>query len=134
MLVRDERGCYANSVETDLYLDRNKQTYVGGLLERFSVEQYDIWASLTAAIKLECHNAAGAWLLRAPLCRREVARSLRERHDREDTAGGKGAGGRISFGSIVAPSSTSAHHKAACRSKSHWPIRISLGVGSICRS
>ena len=51
MLVRDERGRYANSVETDLYLDRNKQTYVGGLLERFSAEQYDIWASLTAAIQ-----------------------------------------------------------------------------------
>ena len=52
------------------------------------------------------------WLLRAPLCRREVARSLRERHDREDTAGGKGAGGRISLVSIVAPSSTSAHHNS----------------------
>ena len=45
-------GSYANSVETDLYLDRNKQTYVGGLLERFSVgEIYDTWASLTAAIQ-----------------------------------------------------------------------------------
>ena len=62
MLVRDERGCYANSVETDLYLDRNKQTYVGGLLERFSVEQYESGPRLPRRSKPECHNATGAWL------------------------------------------------------------------------
>src|SRR5215207_9829698 len=51
MLARNEKGVYSNSAETDLYLDRNKPTYVGGLLERFSAEQYGIWASLTSAIR-----------------------------------------------------------------------------------
>jgi len=51
MLLRDENGHYANSPETNLYLDRNKQTYVGALLERFSAEQYGLWASLTTAVR-----------------------------------------------------------------------------------
>ena len=33
MLVRHQDGRYTNSPETDFYLDRNKPTYVGGLLE-----------------------------------------------------------------------------------------------------
>jgi SAM-dependent methyltransferase len=51
LLVRTVDGWYANSADSDRYLDRNKPTYVGGLLERFSVEQYGLWASLTAAIR-----------------------------------------------------------------------------------
>src|SRR3954467_5265128 len=33
MLVRHKDGRYANSPETSFYLDRNKPTYIGGLLE-----------------------------------------------------------------------------------------------------
>jgi hypothetical protein len=51
LLVRTADGRYANSADSARYLDRNKPTYVGGLLERFSVEQYGLWASLTAAIR-----------------------------------------------------------------------------------
>jgi hypothetical protein len=50
MLVRQKDGRYANSAEADHYLDRNKPTYVGGLLERFSAQQYGLWSSLTAAL------------------------------------------------------------------------------------
>lgn len=36
MLERDENGCYANTPETNLYLDRHKPTYIGGELEHFN--------------------------------------------------------------------------------------------------
>jgi hypothetical protein len=32
LLERDEQGRYANTPETDLFLDRTKPSYVGGLL------------------------------------------------------------------------------------------------------
>ena len=51
MLSRQENGCYANSAETDLYLDRNKPTYVGGVLESAITRTYMIWGSLTAALR-----------------------------------------------------------------------------------
>jgi O-methyltransferase domain/Dimerisation domain len=75
MLLRDQSGRYANSVETDLYLDRNKQTYVGGLLERFSAEQYGLWTSLTTAIRTgmpQCNRSMVSHF--APLYADEAAR------------------------------------------------------------
>jgi len=51
MLTRHEDGRYANSADTDLYLDRNKPTYMGSLLERINDQDYRIWGSLTAALR-----------------------------------------------------------------------------------
>ena len=51
MLVRHKDGRYANSPETGLYLDRNKPTYVGGLLESFSADRYGLWVSLTTGLR-----------------------------------------------------------------------------------
>jgi hypothetical protein len=51
MLVRQSDGRYANSAETDLYLDRNKPTYVGGVLESAITRSYAVWGSLTAALR-----------------------------------------------------------------------------------
>src|SRR5262245_5705239 len=51
MLVRYEDGRYANTAETDLYLDRNKPTYVGNLLDRLNVRDYRVWASLGNALR-----------------------------------------------------------------------------------
>jgi len=51
MLMRDQTGRYANSGETALYLDRNKPTYVGGVLETSIVRGYAVWGSLTAALR-----------------------------------------------------------------------------------
>ncbi|MDB5927845.1 MAG: O-methyltransferase family 2 [Betaproteobacteria bacterium] len=51
MLVRHTDGRFANSPEADVYLDRTKPTYVGGLLESFNAEQYGVWASLTTALR-----------------------------------------------------------------------------------
>ena len=51
MLLRHPDGRYANSAETDLYLDRNKPTYVGGVLESAITRHYVVWGSLTAALR-----------------------------------------------------------------------------------
>jgi hypothetical protein len=51
MLVRDNAGRYANSAETDRYLDRNKLTYVGGAFESVIARLYMDWGSLTAALR-----------------------------------------------------------------------------------
>ncbi len=50
MLGRDADGHYANTVDTDLYLDRNKPTYIGGLLETF-IRHFSMWDSLTTALR-----------------------------------------------------------------------------------
>jgi len=44
-------GSYANAAATDLFLDRNKQAYVGGLLEMANARLYPFWAGLTEALK-----------------------------------------------------------------------------------
>jgi len=51
LLDRDEAGRYWNTPETDLYLDRNKPTYIGGELDHFSKRGYPHWHGLTAALK-----------------------------------------------------------------------------------
>jgi hypothetical protein len=50
-------GIYRNTAETDMFLDRGKSSYVGGILE-LANEQYGVWgASLTGALKTgERHN------------------------------------------------------------------------------
>lgn len=50
MLTRDG-AIYANTPETDLFLDRKKPAYVGGLLEMFNARLYGFWGSLTDALK-----------------------------------------------------------------------------------
>ncbi len=42
---------YANTPETALYLDRNRPTYVGGILEMANARLYRFWADLTPALK-----------------------------------------------------------------------------------
>ena len=50
MLERHD-GQYANTPETDLYLDRAKPSYAGGFLEMSSVRLYGFWAALTEALR-----------------------------------------------------------------------------------
>jgi hypothetical protein len=48
----ERRGqTYANTPETDLFLDRNKPTYVGGLLEMMNARLYRFWADLTEGLR-----------------------------------------------------------------------------------
>jgi hypothetical protein len=50
--VLDRRdGKYFNTPETDFYLDRNKPSYAGGILEMCSVRLYSYWGSFTEALR-----------------------------------------------------------------------------------
>ncbi|MFN6965040.1 MAG: methyltransferase [Pyrinomonadaceae bacterium] len=51
MLERDRAGVYSNSPETDLFLDRAKPTYMGGMLEMCSRRLYGFWDSLTEGLR-----------------------------------------------------------------------------------
>lgn len=50
VLTRED-GRYANAVDADLFLDRNKPSYVGGLLEMANARLYPFWGSLTEALR-----------------------------------------------------------------------------------
>jgi hypothetical protein len=50
MLERDGDR-YANTSETDLFLDRAKPSYVGGILEMANERLYPFWGSLTEALR-----------------------------------------------------------------------------------
>src|SRR3954471_22378338 len=50
MLARDD-GRYANTPETDLFLDRAKPSYVGGMLEMANARLYPFWGHLTEALR-----------------------------------------------------------------------------------
>src|SRR4051812_667338 len=50
MLTRD-REAYANTQATDLFLDRRKPSYIGGLLEMANARLYPFWGSLSEALR-----------------------------------------------------------------------------------
>ena len=49
LVVRD--GKYANTPESDFYLDRAKPSYIGGLLEMSNRRLYPFWGHLTEALR-----------------------------------------------------------------------------------
>jgi hypothetical protein len=58
MLERDGDR-YSNTIETNLFLDRAKHTYVGGILEMANARLYPFWGSLTEALRTgELQNEA----------------------------------------------------------------------------
>lgn len=50
-MLNREQGEYANTPATDLFLDRTKPTYVGGMLEMMSARLFRFWADLTEGLK-----------------------------------------------------------------------------------
>lgn len=44
-------GLYSNSPETDLFLDRAKPAYIGGILEMVNARHYGFWGNLTEALR-----------------------------------------------------------------------------------
>ena len=50
MLTREGER-YTNTPETDLYLDKAKPSYVGGMLEMCNARLYGFWGSLTEALR-----------------------------------------------------------------------------------
>jgi SAM-dependent methyltransferase len=50
-LLKRTGAVYANTPETALFLDRNKSTYVGGILEMANARLYRFWGSLTEGLR-----------------------------------------------------------------------------------
>jgi len=50
VLARND-GIYANTPDADLFLDRMKPSYIGGLLEMANARLYKFWGSLTEALR-----------------------------------------------------------------------------------
>ncbi|MGY8662816.1 methyltransferase [Bradyrhizobium sp. UFLA05-109] len=50
-LLERQNGIYSNTVDTDLFLDRAKPSYIGGLLEMANARLYRFWGSLTEALR-----------------------------------------------------------------------------------
>ncbi|HYY57288.1 MAG TPA: methyltransferase [Pyrinomonadaceae bacterium] len=51
MLNRDAGGLYSNTPEADVFLDRAKPSYIGGMLEMANARLYPFWGSLTEALR-----------------------------------------------------------------------------------
>ena len=49
--LRRVDGKYANTPETDLFLDKHKPTYIGGMLEMANQRLYEHWSHLTVALR-----------------------------------------------------------------------------------
>jgi len=49
--LRRENGIYANTPETDAFLDKAKPSYVGGILEMANNRLYPFWGHLTEALR-----------------------------------------------------------------------------------
>jgi hypothetical protein len=50
-LLERKNGRYRSTPETELFLDRSKASYVGGILEMSNVRLYRIWGGLTEALR-----------------------------------------------------------------------------------
>jgi hypothetical protein len=44
-------GVYSNTAETDLFLDKRKPSYIGGMLEMANHRLYPFWSDLTKALR-----------------------------------------------------------------------------------
>lgn len=49
--LQREEGVYSNTPETDLFLDRAKPSYIGGILEMANHRLYPFWGGLTEALR-----------------------------------------------------------------------------------
>jgi hypothetical protein len=50
-MLQRNNGQYANTPEGDLFLDRAKSSYIGGLLEMANARLYGFWGNLTTGLK-----------------------------------------------------------------------------------
>ena len=64
-LWRDAEGRYGNEPEFDLYLDRRKPTYLGGLLEHLNARHYQNWGLLTQALRTGVPPSGGVGTYKA---------------------------------------------------------------------
>jgi hypothetical protein len=50
-LLERDNGVYRNTADADLFLDRAKPSYIGGVLEMANARLYGFWGSLTEALR-----------------------------------------------------------------------------------
>lgn len=50
-VLRDENGIYHNTPDTDVFLDKAKPSYIGGILEMANHRLYPFWGNLTAGLR-----------------------------------------------------------------------------------
>jgi O-methyltransferase domain/Dimerisation domain len=50
-LEREEDGRYSNAADAELFLDREKPSYIGGMLEMADARLYPFWGSLTEGLR-----------------------------------------------------------------------------------
>ncbi|MEO6966515.1 MAG: methyltransferase [Acidobacteriaceae bacterium] len=50
-------GIYSNTVSTDFFLDKEKPSYIGGILEMANLRLYPCWGSLTTALQTGEHQS-----------------------------------------------------------------------------
>jgi hypothetical protein len=50
-MLKRRRGRYANTAETDLFLDRRKLSYLGDALQLTNARRYPLWGHLTQALR-----------------------------------------------------------------------------------
>ena len=89
MLERED-GRYRNTPATDLFLDRAKPSYVGGMLEMANARLYGFWGSLTEGLRTGRPAERGQGrrgLLRGALRRPGAAGAVRARDDRRSARG-----------------------------------------------
>ncbi len=58
-LLDRKEGRYGNTAETDLFLDKGKPSYAGGLLEMANARLYGSWGHLTEALKTGQNQSEG---------------------------------------------------------------------------
>ena len=71
-ISRTQNGTYANTPSTDLFLDKHKPSYIGGMLEMANKRLFHHWGHLTTALRTgENQNEASgdAGDIRSTLCR-----------------------------------------------------------------
>jgi len=89
-MLRRVDGRYSNTPETDLYLDRDKSSYIGGWLEMMNHRLYRYWGFLTEGLRTGLpQNEAkeGGRLLRDPLQRSGQTQKFSAIHDRPEHGG-----------------------------------------------
>jgi hypothetical protein len=70
-MLERSNGKYSNTPATDLYLDRAKHSYVGGLLEMANRRLYGFWGHLTEGST--CTGPAQPWMASFSVSRSLVA-------------------------------------------------------------
>lgn len=132
-LARDRDG-YANTRETDLFLDRKKPSYIGGILEMANRRLYGFWGNLTEALRTGLPQnevkTGGPGLFETlyadPTRLKEFLSAM--------TGLSHGANMTIARtfpGNSTAPSSTSGPRRGISRHRSPWPIRSFEASASI---